>query len=200
MNRLQQISISKGNTKMGRIPSVSTTPCRTCVADAPCRRECYAMKAFRMYPGTRAAYRRNERLARTDRDAFFAQVDAYLTLHSPPWFRWHVSGDILDLDYLRRMLALARAHPRTRFLAFTKNYACCNRVRVLPTNFSLVYSAWPGYPMRNPLGRPVAWMRPRVGAEPRIPTDALECPGNCETCAACWGLAQRGIDVVFDQH
>lgn len=33
-----------------------------------------------------------------------------------------------------------------------------------------------------------------------IPANAMPCPGNCENCGACWGLAKRGIDVKFAKH
>jgi len=54
--------------------------------------------------------------------------------------------------------------------------------------------------MSNPHGRPVAWMRDVKNLDERIDADAIECPGYCEDCLVCWGLAQKGLSVVFDKH
>ena len=59
---------------------------------------------------------------------------------------------------------------------------------------------WPGCDIPSDLRQKysVAWLDD--GTDSRIPEDAMECPGNCETCGACWGLAKRGIDVRFAKH
>ena len=52
----QKISISRGNSKMGAIPSVSL-PCRvTCNQNAPCFKKCYAARIELRYKESRNAY------------------------------------------------------------------------------------------------------------------------------------------------
>ena len=38
------------------------------------------------------------------------------------------------------------------------------------------------------------------GSEVRVPKDAIECPGNCESCGMCYELDRLGRDVVFHKH
>ena len=45
--------ISEKNTKMGWIPSVSLPPIITCRPNAPCKKDCYALKAYRCYKRTK---------------------------------------------------------------------------------------------------------------------------------------------------
>ena len=192
-----KIKISKGNKKTGRIPAVSLPPGYGCPADAPCRKSCYACKSYRQYKETRAAWSGNARLQSKDRDSFFEQLYSRLSKSKPRFFRWHVSGDIPDANYLERMILLAKLLPDTKFLAFTKHYDY--NYRKLPDNLKVVLSMWDNYgSLRKKMPR--AWMRDPNNPDPRIPVDAVECPGNCETCGMCWNLDVIGKDVVFNKH
>lgn len=194
-----KISISDKNSKMGRIPSISLTPGESCPAGVPCLSQgCYALKAYKQYPATRAAYDRNLAIYRQDPDDYFSQVLAWLDKARPDYFRWHVAGDIPDGGYIYGMDRIAVALPGTRFLAFTKRYNWfCGRPGPAP-NLTIVWSAWPGLDMPKNRPFPVAWMD--NGQDGRIPADALPCPGNCENCGMCWSLPELGRDVVFKKH
>jgi len=162
---------------------------------------CYALKAYRLYPGTRAAWRRNEDLAKHHPDSYFRQIEAEIAKTKPRLFRWHVAGDILSRDYLGGMCRIAAENPGTHFLAFTKAFEIVNRYedhKAIPANLVLVFSAWPGMTFLNPHRHRVAWMQD--GTETRVPEDALECPGNCESCGLCYELPKLGRDVVFHRH
>ena len=105
---------------------------------------------------------------------------------------------------LARMVAVAQACPKTRFLCFTKQYATVVVHRRLckpwAPNLNIVVSAWPGLPIPVELRSfPTAWMRDRKNPDPRIPADAVECDGGCDTCGLCWML-EPGRSVVFDKH
>ena len=67
----------------------------------------------------------------------------------------------------------------------------------LPDNLTIVLSAWLDMSYINPFGLPIAFMQD--GTETRI-SDALECPGNCETCGICWALKSIKKNVVFHKH
>ena len=191
-------TISLGNTKLGTIPNVSTCPGRDC-GDVPCRKKCYAHKALRQYKEVRNCWRRNSTNAKRNLDGFMEGVRDYLCDRSPKWFRWHVAGDIHSQLYLDEMIAIAREYPDTKFLCFTKRHDMT--YRKLPSNLSIVFSMWPGWgdarKARN-RGLPIAWMQD--GKETRIPDDAIECPGHCDSCGMCWNLKKIGRDVYFPVH
>jgi hypothetical protein len=202
MKHKQLISISKGNRKLGGVMNVSTTPGRCCIRGVPCVRDgCYAFKAVRMYPGTSAAWRRNELIAKHHPESYFMQIAAQVAEAKPRLFRWHVAGDILSTDYLRGMCQIAVANPHTHFLAFSKAFDVVNEYEnreAMPDNLVIVFSAWPGMSFLNPHDHRVAWMQD--GTETRVPADAIACPGNCESCGMCYELERLGHDVVFHKH
>ena len=202
------ISVATGNLKLGdHIKNLNLLPVVTCVPGVPCAKRqpgkkdppCYSCKALHR-PNVKRAWTANTKLAKSDPVRFFAEMEEEWAWNAPRYFRFFSSGDVPTLEFLREMVAFIRRHPETRFLVFTKRYGWWNRYSNLPDNLSLVYSAWPGWKMSNPKCRPVAWMRDPENMDDRIPSDAIECPGLCENCLACWGLAHAGLSVVFDKH
>lgn len=189
--------ISEGNSKLGKIPNISLVPCKDCPADAPCRKECYAMKAYKMYPLVRKAWGINSDQIREDREQYFNDVAAYLRKKKPAFFRWHVAGDIPDMGYLQSMVTIALAFPETKFLAFTKGHDLLKNLPHGAANLTLVASMWPNWG-KKPKGYPAAWMQD--GTEKRVPKDALICPGACDGCGMCWNLKNLKKDVVFNKH
>jgi hypothetical protein len=201
MKHKQLVSISQGNRKLGCVMNISMTPGRSCPQGVPCSSQCYALKALRLYPATRKAWRRNELIARHEPESYFSQIAAQVAQAKPRLFRWHVAGDILGSSYLRGMCQIAAANPATHFLAFSKAFEIVNRYEdhmVIPSNLVIVFSAWPGMSFSNPHGHRVAWMQD--GTETRVPEDAIRCPGNCESCGMCYELERLGRDVVFFRH
>jgi ferredoxin len=191
------MAISTGNSKVGKIPNMSLPPVVSCGNCEKCKKNCYALKSFKMYPSVRKSWTENFKLAKENPVEFFAVVDAYIEKKKPAFFRWQVSGDILDQNYLDGMVEVARAHKATKFLAFTKMYHL--DYANIPENLSIVWSAWPGLEMPTaPEGIRIAYMQD--GTETRVPKNALECPGNCESCGLCWTLKKIRRDVVFYKH
>ena len=199
-----KVNLSKGNSKMGKVMSVSLPPIKSCGAALPCFKGCYAAKLARLRPNVRAAWENNWRMVTTDRAEYFRQISDAIRAKPPGLFRWHVAGDIIDGDYLIGMLALARAHSGVRYLAFTKK---AELIRLFQAkirhaeNLSVVLSMWPGreVPAKIVKAFPTAWMRDHKDPDPRIPADAVTCGGNCEACGLCWGM-KAGSAVVFDKH
>jgi hypothetical protein len=194
--------ISNGNSKVGRIPNLSLTPGRSCSPEA-CRTclsgGCYAMKSYRQYKNVRAAWDTNTELALHDLETMERDLTNYFgSMVAPRFFRLHVGGDFITREYAEMWARIATAAPGTNFLAFTKQWDMVRGVE-FPGNFSLVLSAWPGTEIPADLRErySVAWLDD--GSED-IPASAMECPGNCETCGACWGLSRMGIDVRFHKH
>jgi hypothetical protein len=188
--------VSPGNMKMGAMPSVSLSPVVTCIPGAPCARSCYAVKVCRYSQSAKLAYARNWALAESDPDAYFSDVLAFIRKRSPAFFRFHVSGDIPSQGYLDRVKLLAEACPDVKFLVFTKRYAF--DYKGCPDNLCVVFSCWPGLNLPRRHKGPRAYMQD--GSETRIPDDAIQCPGSCETCGMCWSLRKTGRDVWFPKH
>lgn len=200
------VKISPGNTKMGSISSVSLPAGLTCRADCECRLKCYAMKLEKLRPSVRNAYRRNYEILSKDPETFWREVEASVMVSR--FFRFHVSGDIVDADYLLHMLQIAERNPHCQILCFTKRYDLVNSavsngsVAMIPANLHLIFSAWRGLPMENPYNFPEAHVRYRDGST-TASEDAKECGGNCTECAitngGCWTLG-KGEQVVFNEH
>ena len=200
---MEHISISRGNIKMGNLPSVSLPAHATCRA-APCWDKCYAKKIERLRPSVRKAYQRNLDILNTDPDQYWREVEAAIMCSR--FFRFHVSGDIPDKNYLMRMIQVASRNLHCEILCFTKKYPYVNDLIgkgfVLPRNLHIIFSAWRGLTIHNPHSLPEAHVRYRDGTTTADPT-AKECCGNCFTCATtdcgCWTL-QQGEQVVFNEH
>jgi len=188
--------ISKENSKLGKIANISLPPIVSCKKDVPCKKFCYAMKSYKCYPNVKIAWDHNYDLWKSDSKAYFDGIDEYLYNKMPMFFRWHVSGDIPNVDYLDNMIKLARDYKGTKFLAFTKQYELFKGKRI-PSNLSIVFSAWPAYEMPKQTRFSIAFMQD--GTEDRV-KNAIECPGNCENCGMCWNLKDLGKNVVFHKH
>jgi len=197
-----KVSISNGNKKMGFIPSVSLPPVVTCHNCETCAKKCYAVKLCRIYKSVRDAYNRNHEILIKDRNAYFEQVKAVAMINRN--FRWHVSGDIVDMDYLDRMCKIARECKRTQFLAFTKNYNDVNEYFTnhrKPKNLQIIFSLpFNGQKVDNVHNFPTA----TVILKGNTPDPSHKvCGGNCQECACrgvgCWEL-KKGETIAFFEH
>lgn len=196
------VSISKGNRKMGAIQSVSLPPVVTYKNCATCSKKCYALKLCKLYPTVKASYERNLEILKADRDSYFTQIKA--SAMTQRYFRFHVSGDVIDIDYLDRMVKLARELKGTEFLAFTKNYEDVNEYfknHRKPKNLHLIMSLpFTGATIDNPHNLPMAAVILK-GTEPQ--DDWKICGGNCTECACkgvgCWEL-KKGETIAFYEH
>lgn len=205
-------SISSGNSKLGEIPSFSLLPGVTCSKEAcrHCLQEgCYAVKnAFRAGYNpdrntTLSAWARNTAAAKQHLPALEAFLNAYFSsISAPRFFRIHASGDFFSVEYAEMWRRVIKRHNGTRFLFFTKQWEIMRKVDFLGIeNLSPVLSGWTGCDVPQDLisaGYRVAWCDD--GIETRIPADAIECPGNCETCGMCWSLYTLRRDTFFHKH
>ena len=199
---MQKLSISPGNAKMGYIPSVSLPPVTTCAKNCPCAKKCYAAKLCRIYPSVKRAYQNNlDILNNNDLDYWYQVQQAAKTTK---YFRYHVSGDIVDMSYFNMMCVTAEQIPDTTFLAFTKRYDIVNHYidifGKLPKNLKIIFSLWDGMPTPNPHNLPTA----AVIFKGQQPADNWKiCGGNCSECACrgvgCWEL-KNGETIAFYEH
>ena len=197
------VKISKGNSKLGAIPSVSLPSIKTCRKCA-CREKCYAQKLERLRPSVKNAYEHNLGVLLSDPTTYWREVEASVMMSR--FFRFHVSGDIPNTSYLENMVAVAGRNTHCEILCFTKRYEMVNEFiqknGELPNNLHMIFSGWVGLDMANPFSLPEAHVRYRDGST-TAREDAIECGGNCTECAltegGCWSL-QKGQQVVFNEH
>ena len=197
-----KVSISKGNSKMGVIPSVSLPACVTCNPSAPCFKLCYAAKISRLRASVRDAYQNNLEILNTNPAEYWAQVKAGAQLAR--FFRFHVSGDIPNAEYFANMCKLAEDLPHTEFLAFTKQFAIVNEYinagGIIPANLQIIFSNWGAWKCENPHSLPECEVILK-GSEPA--PDWKICGGNCTECACrgigCWEL-KKGETLAIYQH
>lgn len=197
------IKLSKGNSKMGSIPSVSLPAIKTC-RQCACQEKCYAYKLERLRPAVRNAYQHNLEVLLKEPETYWREVEASVMMSR--FFRFHVSGDIPTAEYLANMVAVAGRNSHCEILCFTKRYEMVNEFieknGELPSNLHMIFSGWIGLDMVNPFSLPEAHVRYRDGST-TARDDAVECGGNCTECAltegGCWNL-QKGQQVVFNEH
>ena len=220
-----EVKISRGNSKMGNINSVSLPSIKTCIR-CGCNSKCYANKIEKLRPSVRNAYQTNLDLLNRDSDTYWREVEA--SIMTSRFFRFHVSGDIPNYDYFVKMVEIAKRNPHCEILCFTKKYSIINDYvsnkylesvyettihpqplssymvteDIIPNNLHITFSAWIGLEMSNPFSFPEAHVRYRDGSTTANDT-AYECNGNCTECAVtgdgCWTLGV-GDQVVFDEH
>ena len=198
----EKVTISKGNAKLGAIPSVSLPACITCNPSAPCFRLCYAVKISRLYRNVAESYARNLRVLNTDPARYWEAVKESAKMSR--FFRYHTSGDIPTPEYFAEMVSTARDLPHTDFLAFTKQFHIVNEYITnggqIPANLHIILSNWGDWKCANPHNLPTCEVILK-GSEPA--PDWKICGGNCTDCACrgigCWEL-KHGETIAIDQH
>ena len=203
------MAISKGNRKIGRVMNVSLPPIMTCANCAECMLYCYDIKACLQYPATVIDARiRNLSILLKDRDDYFNRIDVAMSRRRKnKFFRWHVAGDIVDIDYFDRMIYNARRHPDFVIWTYTKNYKVVNAWidangrDAIPANMHIMFSKWDGMPMDNPHNMPVFACRMKDGNKDAMAWDTMwKCPGNCDVCKAAGRGCIVGECTYCDEH
>ena len=203
-NRITEIHvhIAKGNKKVGRIRNVSIMPYVCCGNCASCKRYCYDIKAAIQYKNVMTARAENTALARKDPERFFEEIKNSLNERiKRKYMRWHVGGEILDIDYLKGMIKVACEKPNFKFWTYTKMWVLVNSYIAnggfIPDNLTILYSIDRDSYIENPYGMPIAYT---VLPGDTAPASCMKCPGNCETCIEKQIGCPFGYSVYFDEH
>ena len=201
---VSRVSISNANSKMGNVASVSILPFLSCPGRCAgsCGVKCYAAKLANLRPSVLKSYARNQALAMYRPDLYWAQVN--VAVMSVRYFRFHVSGDILNRDYFDHVVEVARNNQKTEILMFTKRYEIVNKWIAdngeLPENLHILFSGWENLKPVNPHKLPETNV---FKSEDEIRDDWKLCGGNCFNCACrgvgCW-QAGKGETVAFKLH
>lgn len=204
-----KFSISEGNDKIGRTWNVSTLAMHTCGNCSHCLPYCYDIKAcVKNADGVLDARVRNTVILWRDRDRFFDEIDFFLcTRRKHKFFRWHVAGEIIDLDYFFRMVEICRNYSNWTFWTYTKRYDIVNEYcsiygrDSIPSNFSVMFSQWDGLRMDNPYNFPIFAVRLKDGNKTPLPWETMyKCPGNCDICKAAHRGCIAGENTYNDEH
>lgn len=206
------LCISHGNAKIGRTLNVSLPPIFACGNCKHCMPYCYDVKACARFTKTTFAARiRNWVLLIKDRDAYFAQIEKALRPRiRNKYFRWHVAGDIIDADYLERMIGIAIRHPDWTFWTYTKMYDLVNEYcrthggkSAVPKNLTIMFSEWDGVEMPNPYDFPIFAVKMKGGNKNHDDAffDTLyRCPGNCDICKKLHRGCLAGENTYNEEH
>lgn len=176
--------LSPGNMKLGKMDNFNLPPILTCPNHRHCMRQCYALKAFRAYPGVQAKWQDN--YARLEHYSGRMQLRREVKESKSKYIRIHVAGDFMHQLYFELWKEIAIKNPDKVFLAFSKAFNI--RIGRLPKNFKLRTSIFQGQLVS---GIPESWSRlPRfytgkgfVGTRHK---NAKDCAGSCIDCKTCF--------------
>lgn len=206
-----KMSISNGNSKIGKVMNVSLPPIRTCANCKECRNFCYDIKACLQYPDhVLDARMRNLAVLKQNRTEYFNRIEWKISRRKKnKYFRWHVAGDIVDLDYFANMVRIAVNYPDFIFWTYTKNYKVVNQFcdmygrNAIPGNFHIMFSEWDGTELNNPYGLPVFTCKLKDGNKNHSVEyfySLFKCPGNCDICKANNTGCIAGMNTYADEH
>lgn len=200
--------ISITNSKLGdKIPSLNLPPLKTCRANAPCKKGCYALKGNWLFANVKESLNNNLKEFIDDGEKFFNDIINYLNNNDIIYrfFRWFSAGDIVNNTFFKGMIKVAESCPQTKFLCFTKKFELVNNYLnnggKLPNNLKIVFSAWDNtFKVDNPHNLPMTYVYFKdKSRNADIPEFSIPCTGSCKECKACWSL-EKGQSVYFNQH
>ena len=126
------------------------------------------------------------------------------------FFRFHVAGDIIDVDYFDRMVKLSRKHSDFVIWTYTKNYAVVNSyvqqhgLDAIPENLHVMFSEWDGMQLVNPYNFPVFTCKMKNGninhPDAKYFDGLYKCPGNCDVCKELRAGCIAGMNTYCDEH
>lgn len=202
------ISISKGNKKLGAVANISLPPVVTCSNCNECKNYCYAIRSYTCYPTVWKAWNNNLAIFKNDPEKYFNDISKACYVYR--FFRWHTSGDIIDLSYFIGMCKVASENLHCQYLAFTKNYKVVNEYiksyGEIPNNLHIVFSAAPNTKMENPYSLPechINFENKELNTFKGCKGTVYHCSGNCEECIAngcgCFNLSKNDVTII-NQH
>lgn len=209
-NTVNFVQVSTKVSKLGPcIPTVNLPPVITCRQNAPCAKcakeggGCYAMKGHWLFTAVKERLAKNLAAYRENPKLYFDMIAQ--AFDNFKYARFHSSGDIVDMEYLKGMCRVARKCKGTQILCFTKKFELVNDFLVeghkIPSNLHIVFSGWDGFVPENPFNLPTThvWFPNKPERNINVPENAIPCSGSCATCHSCWTL-KKGQSVKFKKH
>lgn len=201
------VCVSDGNKKIGYSKNVSTLPVYSCRhLCGKCVKWCYDIKACLQYKNVIHARVKNFVIFKRSREKFFADIAKELSrVRVHKYFRYHVGGEIIDIDELYRLVQLAKQFPNFVMWTYTKNYNVVNLYcdiygkDSIPGNLSIMFSEWKGKEITNPYNFPVFYCK-FPDESPEKYKNIYHCPGNCDICKANGRGCLNGESSYADLH
>ena len=180
--KYNDIFISEGNTKIGKIPSVSLDVGVTCSHKWVCNKSCYAKHIAAFRPNVREQWLHNTRMLLKDPKAYERSIMAFLAAREPRYFRWHVGGEVINAKHASLIKRIALYNPDTRFLLYTRRDDLPWKRRA--PNLKIFFSFWQLCGEREVPKKLKGEALAIIGDEPD--KRAMQCPGGCEDCMFCF--------------
>ena len=156
--------------------------------------DCYALKGCYVFKVVQdAQYRRLEALKSSD----WVQAMAHLiNSKKPDVFRWHDSGDVQDLDHLKKIYEVCRLTPSKRHWLPTREAWIKDHLQAKPENLVIRFSA----PMVDQRA-PESWPNSSsviTKDHPWFSATSRSCPApkqnnECKSCRACWDKKIKNV-------
>ena len=120
---MKNITISKRNTKIGKIASLSLPTKKTCIGMTEwCGENCYAERAEIQYPAVLPSYVRNLEASRLSNFARMTTMEIQALPKSYNLFRIHVAGEFYSVQYIKSWIAIVKANPQMAFYSYTRSW------------------------------------------------------------------------------
>ncbi|MBA7690173.1 hypothetical protein ES703_98697 [subsurface metagenome] len=188
--------ISRGNLKLGRLPSFSLPVMTTCPGKTPfCDRYCYGLKGMFTLPQIK---QKNEmRLEASEKSDFVPTIVEEIRKTRTPAFRLHVIGDFYSVKYIEKWIQIATILDDVIFFGSTRSWRCdflaltLKEFRDLPNVY--MKASIDATDDLDPFS--CGW---RVWS---IEGEGLPCPHDfqlvedCARCGRCW--TQKDTDTSF---
>jgi hypothetical protein len=165
--------------------------------------KCYARKGMYVFPVVKKAQVNRMEILSSDLDAWRENMTELLSRKyakkSAPdnVFRWHDSGDIVNLEHLSAIVQIAKDLPGIDFWIPSKEYAILRqafRTLEIPSNLIIRVSE----PMIGLANLSDFLHTSTVGTGKGFPCEAYTRGGKCGACRACWDKEIPSID--YPQH
>lgn len=201
----KRLSISKGNTKMGSIASLSFPAYKSCAPNLPCYKLCYAAKISKLRKTVREAYERNWDLYQNEPETFWRELEA--AVMTSRVFRFFVSGDLPNVEFFAKICEIMTKNPHCQAFEFTKRYSFVNEYiangGVIPENLHIIFSGWQGLKMDNPYELPECHVIYKDGSTTAHDGKTFLCSNNCSDCFLCGKNCfnlKKGEQILIKQH
>jgi hypothetical protein len=162
--------------------------------------ECYALKGMYRFGNVQSALEKRYQSLADKR--WVNSMALLISNQSKDFFRWHDSGDLQDVNHLKKIVEVCKLTPNTKHWLPTREYkiveSYINQFGAIPENLCIRLSAHKvNFPAPEKLAK-------RLGVQTSIvTTENGSCPsskqGNkCLDCRACWNRSV--VNVSYLKH
>ena len=195
MNTKEAWALVGGLSKPSKMPGWSIgIPAKECKTGSKLRLipksvcyKCYALKGCYVFKVVQEAqYKRLKAISHPD---WVQAMTTLINSKKPDVFRWHDSGDVQDLQHLKKIFEVCRATPAKRHWMPTREAWIKDHMASCPDNLVVRFSS----PMVDQ--EPVkSWANTST-----VSTKSRSCPApdnnnECGSCRACWDPLVKNVE------